>query len=219
MRPPLPPIVCVITRARGVRGSPERVALVNRMTEAAGAGAAMVQVRERQLDDRACVEFTRELIDATRAMDCRVIVNDRADLAVAAGAGGVHLKSDSVSAVDVRSMTAADFLVGRSVHSLSEAIAAEREGGYDYLLFGTVFPTASKPADHAIAGIESLREICSMVSLPVLAIGGITPGRAAEVARAGAAGVAAISFFAESKDIAEAVATLRDALTRHSGRV
>ena len=215
---PVPPIVCVITRARGVRGSPERAALVKRMAEAAGAGASMIQVRERHFDDRACVEFTRELIDATSPTDCRVTVNDRPDLALAAGAAGVHLKSDSISAADVRSIAAPEFLVGRSVHSLSEAIAAERNGGCDYLLFGTVFPSASKPADHAIAGIEPLREICSSVSLPVLAIGGITPGRAAEAARAGASGVAAISFFAEARDIAEAVSALLAALTRHSGR-
>ena len=69
---PVPPIVCVITRARGVRGSPERAALVKRMAEAAGAGASMIQVRERHLDDRACVEFTRELIDGTSPTDCCV---------------------------------------------------------------------------------------------------------------------------------------------------
>ncbi|MBA2259068.1 MAG: thiamine phosphate synthase [Acidobacteria bacterium] len=212
------PIVCVITRARGVPGSPERAALVSRMALAAAAGASMIQVRERQLDDRACVDFTRELIDATTGTPCVVTVNDRPDIAVAAGAAGAHLKSDGVSAADVRSIAPANFLVGRSVHSLPEAVAAEREGGYDYLVFGTVFPTASKPADHAIAGIEALQAVCAGVSLPVLAIGGVTPSRAAQAARAGAAGVAAVSLFAEARDIAEAVSSLR-ALTGHSRRV
>jgi thiamine-phosphate pyrophosphorylase len=215
----LSPIVCVITRARGVRGSPERAALVSRMAAAAAAGASMIQIRERQLDDRTCVDFARELIDATTETSCLITLNDRPDIAIAAAAAGVHLKSDSVSASDVRSIALPDFVIGRSVHSISEAIVAEHEGGYDYLLFGTVFPSASKPAGHVIAGIEPLREICSRVSLPVIAIGGMTCGRAAEAARAGAAGIAAISLFAEARDIAEAVSSLRDALTRHSGRV
>ena len=213
------PIVCVITRARGVRGSPERAALVSRMAAAAAAGASMIQIRERHLDDRSCVELARELVDATSGTSCLVTLNDRSDLAVAAGAAGVHLKSDSVSAADVRSIAPPGFVVGRSVHSPSEAIDAERGGGLDYLIFGTVFPTASKPGDYVIAGVEPLKEACARVSLPIVAIGGVTPARAAEVAQAGAAGVAAISFFAEARDMAEAVASLRAALTRHSERV
>jgi thiamine-phosphate diphosphorylase len=86
------------------------------------------------------------------------------------------------------------------VHDLDEALAAERQGGCDYLIFGTVYPSASKPAGHAVAGVEALARVCAAVRLPVLAIGGIALDRLAEVAAAGAAGVAAIGAFVTSMD-------------------
>lgn len=213
------PIVCVVTRARGVVGSPERLALLSRVGAAAGAGATMIQVRERHLDDRALLAFVREVLDATRSTPCQVIVNDRTDIALTAGAHGVHLKHDGVSVADVRSIAPAALLVGRSVHSEAEAVARALDGGCDYLFFGTVFPSTSKPDDHAVAGIDQLRRVCASVALPVVAIGGMTIGRTAQVARAGAAGVAAISLFAEAKDVSRVVTSLHDALTVHERNV
>jgi thiamine-phosphate diphosphorylase len=207
------PIVCVVTRARGVAGSSERRALVERLSAAAAAGASMIQVRERQLSDRALVQFVREVLDGTRQTACRLVVNDRPDIAIAAGAAGVHLKEHSISALDVRRIAPAGFLVGRSVHSEEAAVAAEAEGACDYLVYGTVFPSASKPDDHPVAGVDALRRICARVSLPVLAIGGVNLARARAVARSGAAGAAAISLFAEAQDVTATVAALRDALT------
>jgi thiamine-phosphate diphosphorylase len=208
-----PPVICVVTRARGVAGSAERRALVDRLVAAATAGAAMIQVRERQLSDRALVQFVCEVIDRTRDTPCRLVVNDRADIAIAAGAAGVHLKEHSISAADVRTIAPAGFLIGRSVHSEEGAASAEAEGACDYLLFGTVFPSSSKPDDHPIAGVEGLRRVCARVSLPVLAIGGVNVSRARAVARAGAAGAAAISLFTDANDVAETVTALRYALT------
>ena len=216
MMPP-PPIVYVITRARGLAGSPERLALRARLKAAAAAGAAFIQVRERQLSDRALVAFVGELIECTRDTGCRVIVNDRPDIAIAAGAAGVHLKDRSLVAADVRRIVPGAFIVGRSVHSEADAASVEEAGGCDYLLFGTVFPSPSKPDDHPIAGIDALRRVCERVSLPVLAIGGINAGRAHSVAAAGAAGAAAISLFAEAVDMAATVSALRAALTPPSG--
>ena len=212
-----PPIVCVITRARGLTGSPERLALLTRLQSAAAAGAAFIQVRERQLSDRALVAFVRELVECTRDSECRVTVNDRPDIAVAAGAAGVHLKDRSLAVADVRRIVPGSFIVGRSVHTEADATAVEEAGGCDYVLFGTVFPSASKPDDHPIAGIEALRRVCSRVSLPVLAIGGINPGRAPSVAAAGAAGAAGISLFSEAPDMGAAVRALHAALTPSSG--
>ena len=214
---PLPPIVCVITRVRGLTGSPERLALLGRLHAAASAGAAFIQVRERQLSDRSLVQFVRELIDRTRDTACRVIVNDRPDIAIAAGAAGVHLKDRSLAAADVRRIAPDGFIIGRSVHSEDDAEATEAAGGCDYLLFGTVFPSASKPDDHPIAGIDALKRVCARVSLPVLAIGGINASRAQSVAAAGAAGAAAISLFAEASDMAATVSALCVALTPPSG--
>ena len=214
-----PPLICVLTRARGDRGSPERTHLIARLSAAAAAGASMIQIRERQMDDRTLLDFTCELIAATRHTSCLVTLNDRVDIALAAAANGVHLKSDGFTAADIRRITSQDLVIGRSVHSTTEAIQAQEDGGYDYIFFGTVFPSASKPADHPIAGLEALRQVCSQVSLPVVAIGGITPSRADTVATAGASGAAAISVFAEARDTAEAVEALRAALTRSRGRV
>ena len=213
------PAICVITRARGATGSRERATLLERLHAAADAGATMIQVRERLLDDRSLVEFVRGLVPLTRDTGCQVIVNDRPDIAIAARAAGVHLKSNSIAAVDVRRIGPAGFLVGRSVHSAEEAVAAEEAGGCDYLFFGTVFPSASKPDDHPIAGVDALRRVCAAVSLPVLAIGGVTTGRAGGVAAAGAAGAAAISLFSEAGNIADVVVSLRRALTPQRGSV
>jgi thiamine-phosphate pyrophosphorylase len=213
------PVVCVVTRARGAAGSPERAGLVDRLTRAAAAGATLIQVRERLLDDRSLVAFVRELVAATRGTACRVLVNDRLDIALAAGAAGVHLKASSFSASDARRLAPAGFLVGRSVHSAEEAADVEAAGGCDYLVFGTVFPSASKPGDHPIAGLDALREVCRRVSLPVIAIGGATIARAAAIAGTGAAGAAAVSLFADAGDIEAAVTALRNALTPRHGSV
>ena len=213
------PIVCVITRARGVQGSPERATLVERLRSAALGGATMIQVRERLLDDRALAQFVRELVAATRDTACRVIVNDRTDIAIAAGAAGVHLKERSVMPRDVRRIVPHPFLVGRSVHTQEDAAVTEREGGCDYLFFGTVFPTASKPDQHPVAGVDALRAVCAHVSLPVVAIGGVTVGRAREIGAAGAAGAAAISLFTDAGDLPATVAAMRHALTPQLGTV
>lgn len=207
------PALCLVTRVRGREGSPERTALLDHLTIAARAGIDLIQVRERQLSDRDLVGFVRDLIRMVHPFATRVLVNDRTDVALAAGAGGVHLKSHAPPAAYVRSIVPDGFLIGRSVHGEAEADAAAAAGGCDYLLFGTVYPSASKPSDHPVAGLEGLSAVCSRVPLPVLAIGGITVERASAVADAGAAGVAAISLFSTSTDVAADAAALRHALT------
>ena len=213
------PIVCVVTRGRGATGSEERQRLVGRLRMAARAGANMVQVRERTFDDRLLAEFVADVIDAVRPEGASVIVNERTDLALTVSADGVHLKSDAPPAPEIRLIVPAGFVIGRSVHSDVEAAAAGAAGGCDYLVFGTVFRSASKVDDHPVAGVEALRRACAAVSLPVIAIGGISPARVEDVRRAGAAGVAAISLFTEAQDIAAVTGTLRDALTLPRGNV
>ena len=101
------------------------------------------------------------------------------------------------------------FLIGRSVHDLAEATAADRDGGCDYLLFGTVYPSRSKPEGHRVAGLDALRDVCRGVSLPVVAIGGITRERVAAVSAAGAAGIAAIGLFEEIESLRSTVEFVR----------
>lgn len=207
------PAVCLVTRVRGREGSLERAALLEHLTAAARAGVDLVQVRERQFSDREMLAFVRDLARRLQPFPTRVLVNDRTDIALAAGAAGVHLKSHAPPAADVRSIVPDGFLIGRSVHDEAEAEAVASDGACDYLLFGTVYPSESKPSDHPVAGLEGLSAVCRRVTLPVLAIGGITVERAPAVAAAGAAGVAAISLFSASPDLAADTAALRHALT------
>lgn len=207
------PAICVITRGRGKSSSAERHAVIARLAGAAAAGATMVQVRERQLDDRELLAFVRQVIGAVRAAGTLVLVNERTDVALAAGADGVHLKSNAPAVADIRRIVPDWFVVGRSVHSEVEAARIESDGGCDYLLFGTVFPSVSKSADHPIAGVDALKAVCSRVQLPVIAIGGLSVERAPRILGAGAAGVAAISLFADAPDLAATVRALHAALT------
>jgi thiamine-phosphate pyrophosphorylase len=169
----------------------------------------LVQIREPWLDDRSLLALVREAIDAIAGTSARVVVNDRLDVALAAGAAGVHLRGDSMAAADVRRLAPRPFVVGRSIHSIPEAMEAERAGGCDYVVFGTVFASASKPAGHTAAGADTLARVCAAVSLPVLAIGGVTVDNAGLVAASGAAGVAAIGLFSDATDVAETVRAVR----------
>ena len=197
------PVVCMIT-AR-IASPAEEDSLVQRIGSAARAGAHLIQIRQPQYEALAftrLVERARQAIVGTAA---RVLVNDRVDVALSAGAHGVHLRSESMPAARVREIVPAGFVIGRSVHALEEAVAAERDGGLDYLLFGTVFATGSKPGVQP-AGVERLAVVCASASLPVLGIGGMTVSTLASVARAGAAGFAAIGLFAGAET--ESFATL-----------
>jgi thiamine-phosphate pyrophosphorylase len=161
---------------------------------AARAGVHLVQVRERDLDGGPLTALVRRCVAAVRGSRARVLVNDRLDVALAAGAHGVHLRGDSVPASRVRTLCPPGFLLGRSVHARDEAVDAAAASGLDYLLFGTVFPTSSKPG-RAPAGSPALADVVAAVCVPVLAVGGVSPDNLGEVAAAGAAGFAAIGLF------------------------
>ncbi len=170
-------------------------ALIARAATAVRDEVDVIQVRERDLPDRDLAALVRRLCGVAAGSATRIVVNDRADVAMAAGAAGVHLRGDSPPASRVRSFVPVGFLIGRSVHSLAEVDAAVADAGCDYLLFGTVFPSDGKPDGHPVAGLERLRQACARSAVPVLAIGGIHQGRTADVLAAGAAGVAAVGWF------------------------
>jgi thiamine-phosphate pyrophosphorylase len=179
--------------------------LVARAAAAVSAAVDVIQIRERDLADGQLAALVRRIAVLTAGTNTRVILNDRADIAIAAGAAGVHLRGDSRPASRVAAFAEASaarrpaapggFVIGRSVHSLAEADAAIVDGGCDYLLFGTVFPSKGKPAGHPVAGLEALAQVCVRSPLPVIAIGGITERNAPLVRDAGAAGFAAVGFF------------------------
>ena len=152
-----------------------------------------MQVRERDLDGGPLLRLVQRCVAATRGTRARVLVNDRLDVALAARADGVHLRSDSMSARRARSIAPAGFVIGRSVHDVDAARRAADEG-VDYLLFGTVFETASKPG-RAPAGVGALARVAEATRIPVLAVGGVSVDRASMLKQAGAAGLAAIGLF------------------------
>lgn len=211
-------MICLVTdRSRLSAGADSIDRLVDLVAAAGRAGIDLVQIRERDLEARALVSLVRRCVKAVEGTGTRVVVNDRADVAVAAGADGVHLRGDSMAAPAVRTLVDEGALIGRSVHTAAEAAAAHGAGGVDYCIFGTLYPSPSKPSAHPIATLEELSAACrAAAGIPMLAIGGMTVERASEAARAGAAGMAGIGLFVPPRGVSADthVRTLAAALRR-----
>jgi thiamine-phosphate pyrophosphorylase len=149
-----------------------------------------VQIREKDLEARELIGLVRSAVGLGKS----ILVNSRLDVAIAARAAGVHLPAGSIAPSDWRSITPAGFLIGVSCHTFEEVLLAEREGA-DYVVFGPVFAPISKSSALAPRGVEELGRVSRVVSIPVLALGGITEENAPLCVAAGAAGVAGISLF------------------------
>ena len=177
--------------------------LLRRIRKIISAGVDIIQIREKDLSDRRLFELTRQVVEISRstpsATRCRILVNGRADIAMAAGADGVHLPSSGLRISDIRAWIPKSFIVGASVHSLREIRVACAEGA-DYVLTGHIFPTISKEGMGAPLGVKFLRRACIEASAPVLALGGITEALIPSVLQAGAAGVAGISLFQKNDE-------------------
>src|SRR5262249_10133315 len=150
-------------------------------------GVDMIQVREKDLPAAELFELVCKVRDLAGGSRTRVLVNDRLDIALAAGIDGVHLPANGLPAERVRPLIK---LLGVSTHTLKEAIAAEQSGA-DFIVFGPIFDSPGKSA----VGLEPLRKVACSVKIPVLAIGGITAANTNEVLNAGAAGIAGIRLF------------------------
>ena len=189
-----PPVICLVTDRRRTGPIPgDGIApLLGLIGSAALAGVDLIQIRESDLDDRTLEDVVRQAVALTRATTTQIIVNDRVDVALAAGAAGVHLKETSIPAERVRRLAPPRWLVGRSVHGTAEAIRVTAAGAVDYLMVGTVFETTSK-AGQAPIGPDGLAATVWAVRVPVLAIGGVTVGNVRLVGQAGAIGLAAIA--------------------------
>jgi thiamine-phosphate pyrophosphorylase len=205
------PIVCLVTAGTLRRGHDATRPILETLQRAARAGVDLIHIRERDLDDRSLLTLVRAAVRSVESTRARIVVNDRVDIALTAGAAGVHLRGDSVAASEVRRIVPSGFIVGRSVHDEAEAAAVAADGGCDYLTFGTVFPSGSKPEGHRSAGVDALRRVAARVTMPVLAIGGISVEDAPAIAAAGAGGIAAIGLFARSPALAADVARVRRA--------
>jgi len=162
---------------------------------AVAASVPLVQIREKSLSARVLYELTTRAAAISKGSATQLLVNDRFDIARAAGADGVHLTSRSLPPNVVRSVCGEDFLIGVSSHSLETALAARAEG-VDFVVFGPVFEAPSKRIYGEPQGLEKLREVTTALQgFPVLAIGGIDLENASDCFRAGASGIAAIRLF------------------------
>lgn len=221
-------VLCYITDRRQLRSVHPGVII----REALRAGVDMVQIREKDLPTRELMVLVEEAVSAagetasgvraspppSREHSCaplkkgsacvHVLVNDRLDVALAAGAGGVHLGGQSMPVLAVRRVAPRPFVIGVSCHSLDEAKAAESAGA-DYLLLGPIFATPSKLKYGPPLGLEELRKVTARIRVPVLALGGITVERVRPCLEAGAVGIAGIRIFQECESIEALVRELR----------
>ena len=186
---------------------------VDVVEECLGAGLRAVQLREKDLEARELLALAGGLRESTRRHGARLLVNDRADVALAAGADGVQRTHLSLPVDALRAITPAGFLIGASAHSTSEAREAVDHGA-DFVVFGPVYDTPSKRRYGPPQGLAALESVARAVSRPVLAVGGLTPERVAEVLAAGAAGVAVIGAVYAAPRPADATKAFLDALGR-----
>lgn len=179
--------------------------------ECLGAGLRAVQLREKDLEVRALLALAEPLREATRRHGARLLINDRADVALAVGADGVQRTHTSLPVAALRGITPPGFLVGASAHSTAEAREAATEGA-DFVVFGPVYDTPSKRRYGPPQGLAALEAAAAATPRPLLAVGGITPERVREVRAAGAAGVAVIGAVYGAARPADATKAFLDVL-------
>jgi thiamine-phosphate pyrophosphorylase len=201
------PILYLITRGASTEAttpeSPEFRQILEQVSAAVSAGLELIQLREKRLTARVLFALSEQSAALTCGSATRLLVNDRADVAAAAGADGVHLTTQSIDAATIRRTFGEDFLIGVSTHSLAEAEVA-KEVGADFVVFGPVFATPSKENYGLPAGLRKLESVAKeLAPFPVLALGGVTVTNARECLRAGASGIAGISLFEDFERLNE----------------
>lgn len=183
-------ITCYITDSQRAGGLE---ALIEAIARNLDEGVDLVQIREKEMDTRPLMRLVIRVLELPNPHNARILVNSRIDVALACGADGVHLPSDSIPASRVRKIAPMGFLIGTSAHSVAETTRAQEDGA-DFVLFSPVFLTPSKPGVQP-AGLDGLRLAAGAVTIPVLALGGVTRLNAPQCMEAGAAGIAGISLF------------------------
>ena len=170
-------------------------------------GVTFVQLREKKLDEESFLQEAIEIKELCKKYNVPFVINDNVDIAIKMDADGVHVGQSDMEAGDVRKKLGPDKIIGVSAQTVEQAILAEKHGA-DYLGVGAVFPTGSKD-DAEDVPFETLKAICEAVSIPVIAIGGITKDNVKELAGSGICGIAVISAIFASKDIEIATKELK----------
>ncbi len=204
----LPPLYAILDPEQTRGRDPE--AVLRRLLDG---GAKLVQLRAKTMAPRDFLQLARSARSLTRSHDCRLIINDRADIALACGADGAHLGQEDLPLHAARKIMGQK-LIGISTHDADQAREAERAGA-DYIGFGPMFGTTTKDTGVSARGVEMLRQIRAAVKLPIVAIGGIKENNVQEVWRAGADSAAIISDILGAEDVT--VKTKR-ILALHSAR-
>lgn len=155
-------------------------------------GARLIQLRDKEATGRDLLDAARACVALTRAADARLIINDRIDVALAADADGVHLGQDDLTVTEARELLGEEKIIGISTHSPDQFLAA-LDTSADYIAIGPVYATTTKENPSPVVGLDLIRDAASISDRPIVAIGGITHDRAAEVIAAGATSVAVIS--------------------------
>ena len=181
--------------------------LVDVVKESLDGGVTMIQLREKSLDEGKFLEEAKELQALCRERHVPFIVNDNVDIALAMDADGVHVGQSDMEALDVRRKLGPDKIIGVSAQTVEQALLAEKHGA-DYLGVGAVFPTGSKD-DADDVSYDTLQAICRAVSIPVVAIGGISLGNVSQLSGSGICGIAVISAIYAAKDVKAAAADLK----------
>ncbi len=180
--------------------------LVSRAAEAAQGGATMIQLRLKEAPPREVAEVARAMM---LEISVPLIINDRADVAMAVGAAGCHLGADDVPVSAIRRIAPSGFIIGCSVGTESELAAAE---GADYAGIGPVFVTSTKADAGKAIGVDGFRKLAERLSIPAVGIGGITADNARAVIEAGGAGVAAVSAIFGAPDVRSSSTSLARAI-------
>ncbi len=183
--------------------------------EAVAGGATCVQLREKNADTREFLAEARAVKAALEGTGVPLIINDRVDVALAAGADGVHLGQQDLPIADARRLVPQGWIIGVSAESVEDAVRAERDGA-DYVGASPVFATPTKTDTAPPLGLDGLRAIRATVTIPVVAIGGIHAGNAHAVREAGADGLAVVSAIMGAEDPRRVAATLRAVITAAS---
>ena len=182
--------------------------LYEQVEKAIKGGVTFVQLREKELYDVAFLKEAFEIKKLCRQNNVPFIINDNVEIARKINADGVHVGQSDMKAGNVRKILGENKILGVSVQTVEQALLAEKEGD-DYLGVGAVFPTGSK-MDADDVSYETLKEICSAVSIPVVAIGGIGAGNVLKLENSGISGIAVISAIFSAEDIEKATKNLKE---------